>query len=92
MVCNDQLDVANLACAETVAREIQWDELETKKTQDAKKVPDGSEYFLGRTRRTGNALICPELAAWATTAAAKDTGILKKQRKAAEKRGLARKK
>lgn len=64
MSCVDQLDVSNLTGAEVCARHLQFVEHEQKKKSDAKRTPDGSEYFLGRTRRTGGALINPELLRW----------------------------
>ena len=62
-----------------------------KKKVESKRAPDGAEYFLGRAKRTGGALISPELTKWVAERAQRDSQILKEQRKAAEERSLARK-
>ena len=89
--CVDQLDLGNLAGAEAIARHLQYHEHEVKKKQDAKRSYDQSEHFLGRPKRTGGALIAPELLQWVADKASKDSAILKEQRKAAEERALLRK-
>ena len=88
--CVDQYDLSNSAGAESLVRHAQFAEHEVKKRADAKKEHDGSEYFLGRTKRTGGALISPDLLKWVSEQAAKDSAILKETRKAVEERALAR--
>jgi hypothetical protein len=61
---------------------------EVKKNIEAKKAPDNSEFFLGRSRRTGWAVISKDLLKWVSEKATRDSAILKKQRKAAEERAL----
>ena len=63
-------------------------EFETKKKVEAKTGVDNQEHFLGRHRRTGGALVCPALSAWVAEKAAKESAILKEQRKATEERRL----
>jgi hypothetical protein len=91
MITYDQLDISNLACAETLSRHMQLIEFETKKKMDARKGGDSSEYYLGRSRRTGGNLLSPELQKHIADKASRDTSILKEQRKAAEERALTRK-
>ena len=62
-----------------------------KKKQAAMRSYDQGEYFLGRPRRTGGALVSPELLLWVADKAQKGSAILKEQRKAAEERALLRK-
>ena len=89
--CVDQLDMTNLAGLESLSRHFQFLEFEVKKKMDAKKPShDNSEYYLGRPRRTGGALVSPELMKWVAEKASKDSAVLKEQRKAAEERALAR--
>jgi hypothetical protein len=90
-VCVDQLDVSNLSCFEILLRHTQMIEAEVKKSAESKKEYDVSEYYLGRTRRTGGALVCPDLVKWVAERAGADSNILKEQRKAAEERRLAKK-
>jgi hypothetical protein len=90
--CVDQLDVGNLVSIECACRQLQYVEHEVKKKADARRGDYSSEaYFLGRTRRSGGALIAPELLKWVSEKAARDSAVLKEQRKAAEERALARK-
>jgi hypothetical protein len=91
MITYDQLDLSNLASAETLCRHMQLIEFETKKKNDARKGADSSEYYLGRSRRTGGNLLSPELQKHIADKASRDTSILKEQRKAAEERALTRK-
>lgn len=88
--CNDQLDITNFASAETLARHVQYVEPEVKKS-DAKRPTDNSENFMGRARRTGGAIICPDSLKWVSERAGNESASLKEQRKAAEERALARK-
>ena len=89
--CVDQLDLGNLCGAEAIARHLQFHEHEVKKKQDAKRGYDQNEYFLGRPRRSGGALISPEVLEWVAGKAQKDSSILTEQRKAVEERALLRK-
>ena len=66
-------------------------EHEVKKKAEAKKQPDGSEYFVGRQKRTGGALVSPDLVKWVAEKASRESAILKESRKAAEERALVRK-
>ncbi len=79
------------ACAESLVRELQYNEFEIKKKVEMKKPASNAEWFLGRPRRTGGALVWPALAEW-VAGRAKESAILKEQRKAAEERSLVRKK
>lgn len=88
----DQLDIGNLVSIECACRQLQYVEHEVKKKADARRGDYSAEaYFLGRTRRSGGALIAPELLKWVSEKAARDSAVLKEQRKAAEERALARK-
>jgi len=88
MGCLDQLDLSNLASAESAIRHLQYVEHEVKKKVESKRAPDNSEYFLGRIRRTGGCIIDPNLLKWVAERASRDSQILKEQRKAAEERAL----
>ena len=90
-LCVDQVDASNLACCEVLARHIQFVEHEVKKKAESRRDADGSEYFLGRTKRTGGALISPALLQWVATRASQEAAVMKETRKAAEERSLARK-
>ncbi|CAK0895720.1 unnamed protein product, partial [Prorocentrum cordatum] len=85
MACTyDQVDVANLASMEALARHLQFLEHKIKKKKETIKEFDSQDYYLGRTRRTGGAIISPELLKWVAESAARDSAILKEERKAAE--------
>ena len=86
----DQLDVSNLACMECLCRHAQYIEQRVKKKRESGKDFDSQDYYLGRTRRTGGAIISPELLKWVAESAARDSAILKEERKAAEERALQR--
>ena len=86
----DQLDVSNLACMECLCRHAQYLEQRVKKKRESGKDFDSQDYYLGRTRRTGGAIISPELLKWVAESAARDSAILKEERKAAEERALQR--
>ncbi|CAK0855216.1 unnamed protein product, partial [Prorocentrum cordatum] len=73
----DQLDVSNLASMESLCRHIQYIEQRIKKKREAGKDFDLQDYYLGRTRRTGGALMAPELQKWVAESAARDSSILK---------------
>ena len=88
--CVDQLVLGNLCGMEAIARHLQYHEHEVKNEQDSNISYDQAEYFLGRPRRTGGAIIHPELLKWVAEKAQKDSAIFKEQRKAAEERALAR--
>ena len=88
--CVDQVDVSNLAGAEATVRHLQYAEHEVKKKHDARTQADGSDYFSGRGRRTGGAIISPDLLKWVAEKAARDASVAKGIRKAGEERALAR--
>eukprot|EP00971_Amphidinium_carterae_P190185 3774992-Amphidinium_carterae.1 len=52
---------------------------------------DGGEYFLGRSKRAGGAIVSPELLRYVAERASRDSAILKETRKASEEKALARK-
>ena len=91
MLTYDQLDVVNLASAECLLRHMQMTEAKVKKVQESKKEYDANEYYLGRSRRTGGALVCPALTKWVAEKASSDSAILKEQRKATEERKIPKK-
>ena len=86
----DQLDLSNLAGAESLTRYLQHIEYEAKKKVEARAGYDEAEDFLGRPRRATGGLICPELMEFVANKAAKRSAVMKEQRKAAEERALAR--
>ena len=88
--CHDQLDPTNLMGMEALARHLQYTEHEVMRKADAKKPYDNQMYYLGREKRTGGALVSPELTKWVADQAQRDSAILKEQRKAAEERALQR--
>ena len=92
LACVDQVDPGNLCGMEAAARHLQFVEYEVKKKADSKRSDSKAEFFLGRSKRTGGALISPELLKWVSDKAAQESAVLKEQRKAAEERALARKK
>ncbi|CAK0897361.1 unnamed protein product, partial [Prorocentrum cordatum] len=73
----DQVDVANLASMEALARHLHFLEHKVKKKKETIKDFDSQDYYLGRTRRTGGAIISPELLKWVAESAARDSAILK---------------
>jgi hypothetical protein len=76
---------------EALLRHKQSTEAEVKKSRESKQDFDSSVYYLGRSRRTGGALICPELTKWGAERASADYAILKEQRKITEERKLVKK-
>ena len=90
--CVGQVDLGNLCGLEAVARHLQFVEYEAKKKADSKRSGSNGEFFLGRSKRTGGALISPDLLKWVSGKAAQESAVPKEQRKAAEERALARKK
>ncbi|CAK0801682.1 unnamed protein product [Prorocentrum cordatum] len=76
----DQVDVANLASMEALARHLQFLEHKVKKKKETIKDFDSRDYYLGRTRRTGGATISPELLKWVAESAARDSAILPLER------------
>ena len=90
-ICVDQLDGYNGAGVECLFRQLQYVEYEVKKKREAKATPDGSHDFRLRTKVTGGAIIDPALLKWISERAARDSAILKEQRKATEEQALARK-
>ncbi len=89
--CVDQVDALNSAGIESLLRHKQYIEYEVKKRREAKKPADGAFYFRARSKATGGAVIDPALLKWIAETAARDSAILKEQRKAAEEQALARK-
>ena len=87
---HDQLDISNLARMEAMSRRLQYIEQRIKKKREAGRDFDTQDYYLGRTRRTGGAITSPELQKWVAKSAARDSAILKEERKAAEERAFAR--
>ena len=73
-----------------MVRQLQFIEHEVKRKSEARKTHDGSEFFLGRHRRTGGAIISPELLEWVAAKTARESSILKEQRKIADERKLQR--
>ncbi|CAE8641626.1 unnamed protein product, partial [Polarella glacialis] len=90
-LCVDQLDVSNCASFECLVRHLQLIESDVKKKVESKSPFAMNEYFLGRNRRTGGAIISPALIKWVADKAAQDSSILKEQRKAAEERAIRNK-
>ncbi|CAK0875001.1 unnamed protein product, partial [Prorocentrum cordatum] len=76
----DQVDVANLASMEALARHLHFLEHKVKKKKETIKDFDSQDYYLGRTRRTGGAIISPELLKWVAESAARDSAILPLER------------
>jgi hypothetical protein len=74
-----QLDLSNLACAETLCRRMPLIKCETRKKMDARKGGDSSGYVYSA-----------ELQMHIADKASRDTAILREQRKAADERALAR--
>eukprot|EP00971_Amphidinium_carterae_P296522 5890637-Amphidinium_carterae.1 len=91
LACTDQLDMTNIAGAEALARRLQLVEYDVLKKTEEKVLEDGGEYFLGRSKRAGGAIIAPELLRHVAERASRDSAILKETRKAAEEKALARK-
>ena len=77
-----------LALTEAIVRQFQYCEYEVKKKLEAKKSVDHSEWFLGRARRLGGAVIHPELLKFVADFAARESSILKEQSKFAAERKL----
>jgi hypothetical protein len=99
LVCYDQLDASNICGVERLCRRMQYiEETYRQKAEQAvlAKSPDSTaqvrEYFSGKARMTGGAIISPALLKAASTQAAQDNDILKQQRKALETRALLAKK
>eukprot|EP00971_Amphidinium_carterae_P343480 6483247-Amphidinium_carterae.1 len=91
LICVDQLDGSNLSCAENLVRQAQYIEHEIKKKAENKGGFDPTEYFLGRTTRLiGGAILHPDLVKWVSEKAARDSAILKEERKAREERAAAK--
>jgi hypothetical protein len=87
----DQLDLSNLAGVEALARALQYEEFEVRKKSELRSPYSNAEHFMGRQKRVGGCLICPDLTEWVATKSSKDSAILKEQRKADEERALAKK-
>jgi hypothetical protein len=74
-----QLDLSNLACAETLCRRMPLIKFETRKKRDARKGGGSS-----------GSVYSPELQMHIADKASRDTAILREQRKAADERALTR--
>ncbi|CAK0839425.1 unnamed protein product, partial [Prorocentrum cordatum] len=81
----DQMDVSSLASMGALARHMQFIEHKIEKEKETVKDFDPRDYYLGRTRRTGGAIVSPELLKWVAESAARDLDILEEERKAAER-------
>eukprot|EP00959_Pyramimonas_sp_CCMP1952_P292619 6120029-Pyramimonas_sp.AAC.1 len=57
----DQVRVANLAPLEALARHVQFIEHKVRKRKEPGKDFDARDYYLWCTRRTGGAIVSPEL-------------------------------
>ena len=86
----DQLDGSNVAVVEQACRYLQDIEQEVRRKNEAIKDFSVSQYYLGRHRKTGGALVAPALTAWSAAEASKESAILKEQRKAQEERKALR--
>ena len=83
----------NLTAAEVIARNLQYTEYEMKKRNNKRPVGDMSDWFLGRCRRYGSAIICLDFLKYVSTKSLKDCSFLKESRKLEFKRAeLAKKK
>ena len=78
--CVDQLDLSNPAGVEAICRNLQHVEHEVKKRSD-KAGAEMSDWFLGRARRSGGAIVSPELTEWVAKKAERRAAILKEERK-----------
>ena len=88
--CVDQLDLSNLAGVEAICRNLQHTEHEIKKRVE-KAGSEMSDWFLGRPRRAGGAIVSPDLVAWVSDKAQKRASILKEERKLATEQDELRK-
>ena len=84
----DQLDATNVAVVEQIFRFQQDIEQDVKRKAEATKDFSISQCYLGRSRKTGGALICPDLVAFSADQAMKESAILTEARKAQEERKL----
>jgi len=92
----DQLNLGNLAWAETTSRRFQyWEERYAEKLRLATEGSALAGYtqerqlFLGGQRARGYALVSPELSRWISTRMAEESNVLKERRKGREERVLA---
>ena len=82
LVCYDQLDGSNLACAEVIARTYQL----VEETHGSMKI-EGVEHYIGKPTSMGTrrgVALAPVLSRHATSKLARETDILKQRRKARE--------
>ena len=92
MVCYDQLNAANLGCAELVARQLQLTE---ERWRERFTGPDNADsesnlhLFLGGATR-GNLCISPALQEWISDELRKESSVAKERRKAREERALVK--
>jgi len=92
----DCLDLSNLACMELVTRHVQLIEREVRDVALAKQLqhqakgsassslPQEAEWFTGRGRRGGTALVSPELMKYVAERASQESAVQKELRKAIE--------
>ena len=89
-LCKDQLDLSNLQCFERLIRHRQFIEESYRQKLEEKKLEKGdslsmcADYFAGRPRMAGGAIVSPDLIEYVSKMAAADAEILKQQRKALE--------
>jgi hypothetical protein len=86
----DDPDASHPPCAEFPCRHLELFEFETGKKTDARKSGDSSEYYQGRSGRSGGDLLSPELKKHIADKTSRDTAILREKRKAADERALTR--
>ena len=84
-VTYDCLNVANLACMETLCRRRQL-LAEAHVHNPGAPSYEGSEYFLGSGGRPGSALVAPTLANYVSERLRADAAVLKERRKLAEEK------
>ena len=93
-ITRDQLDTSNLACFERLSRHKQFIEEGFRQRLEEKRmsasITDGvslcADFFAGRPRMAGGAIVCPLLITFVSKCASEDSEILKQQRKALEAR------
>ena len=102
---HDMCDLANLAAAEDIVRQLQlieylYYEASKLETHDGSKKGKGSSrgaradeaaIFAGRNRDFGECMVCPELLDHVAKELERDSSILKQLRKAREERAMAKK-
>ena len=89
MICYDQLNAGNIACAELLARSIQM--VAEKYRERFVGDKEGSEerhLLMGTHAVRGNLPICPLLSDWLSDELRKEAAVMKERRKAREERQL----